>query len=93
MPIRAGLAGEEAVDAGSADANVETVDLAVAVILVIVGGAGGVQEFLDPADVVPADGDRRAQAVVGEIEGQIEVAFKETLGELSMELLVIGVEF
>jgi hypothetical protein len=46
-----------------------------------VRGLGCGEQVLEPADVVPADGDRRAQAILRKGgEGQGEVAVEEGAG-------------
>lgn len=44
------------------------------------GGVGGGEEVLEPADVVPADGHGWAETVLGQGEGEVEVSGEEGAG-------------
>jgi len=80
VPGWGGGAGEEGVDAGGAGADVEACGWAGGVEGFGVGRVGGGEEVLEPADVVPADGDGWAETVLGEGEGEVEVAGEERAG-------------
>lgn len=77
VPGWGGGAGQEGVDAGGTDADVEACGWAGGVKGVGVGGVGGGEEVLQPADVVPADGHWWAETVLGEGEFEVEVSGEE----------------
>ena len=57
------------------------------VVAVAVGVRGSIQQVLNPADVVPSDRDWWTDAVVGQVEREIEVAFQKALRQLSAQPL------
>lgn len=75
-------AAEERVDEAGAGADVEPDDAAAGLVGAAVRGRRGVEQVLEPEDVVVAVRYRGAEPVRGQVHAQPEVELQERLGEL-----------